>query len=180
MRIRLEATSVGIGPEKAVERTGILKNLPPHSAILNFFRAYLVSRQLVNPGYATVSMSTSLSMSVSVNAYAYICPNPVPVRYCLCPRPCSCLSQWAPYIYIYIYNSKAIYGGHGGSKLRRFQSPCAIFTIRANMKDRVGRLRRRKLGPPLTAIFGFTRWPEDLTPDIYRAHWSVYVHICVP
>ena len=35
------------------------------------------------------------------------------------------------------------------------------------MKDRVGRLRRRKLGPPLTAIFGFTRWPEDLTPDIY-------------
>ena len=52
---------------------------------------------------------------------------------------------------------EAKYGGHGGSKLRRFQSPCAIFTIRVNMKDRVGRLRRRKLGPPLAAIFGFTR-----------------------
>ena len=39
--------------------------------------------------------------------------------------------------------SEAKYGGHGGSKLRRFQSPCAIFTIRVNMKDRVGRLRRR-------------------------------------
>ena len=36
----------------------------------------------------------------------------------------------------------------GGSKLRRFQSPCAIFTIHVTMKDRVGRLRRRKLGPP--------------------------------
>ena len=53
--------------------------------------------------------------------------------------------------------SEAKYGGHGGSKLRRFQSPCAIFTIRVNMRDRVGRLRRRKLGPPLAAIFGFTR-----------------------
>ena len=71
------------------------------------------------------------------------------------------------HIYIYIWSeifrspdrakSEAKYGGHGGSKLRRFQSPCAIFTIRVNMKDRVGRLRRRKLGPPLTAIFGFTR-----------------------
>ena len=60
--------------------------------------------------------------------------------------------QWAPYIYIYIYmewdlsvtdraKSEAKYGGHGGSKLRRFQSPCAIFTIHVNMKDRVGRLR---------------------------------------
>ena len=37
--------------------------------------------------------------------------------------------------------SEAKYGGHGGSKLRRFQSPCAIFTIHVNMKDRVGRLR---------------------------------------
>ena len=64
------------------------------------------------------------------------------------------------YIYIYTYIWR-----HGGSKLRRFQSPCAIFTIRVNMKDRVGRLRRRKLEPPLAAIFGFTRWPEDLTPD---------------
>ena len=53
--------------------------------------------------------------------------------------------------------SEAKYGGHGGSKLRRFQSSCAIFTIHVNMKDRVGRLRRRKLGPPLAAIFGFTR-----------------------
>ena len=43
------------------------------------------------------------------------------------------------------------------------------------MKDRVGRLRRRKLGPPLAAIFGFTRWSEDLTPDIYRAHWRILV-----
>ena len=90
--------------------------------------------------------------------------------------------QWAPYVYIWseIFRSpdraksEAKYGGHGGSKLRRFQSPCAIFTIHVNMKDRVGRLRRRKLGPPLTAIFGFTRWPEDLTPDIYRAHWFTY------
>ena len=73
--------------------------------------------------------------------------------------------------------SEAKYGGHGGSKLRRFQSPCTIFTIRINMKDRVGRLRRRKLGPPLAAIFGFTRWPEDLTPDIYRAHWSRLVEL---
>ena len=40
------------------------------------------------------------------------------------------------------------------------------------MKDRVG--RRHKLGHPLAAIFGFTRWPEDLTPDIYRAHWGYY------
>ena len=55
-------------------------------------------------------------------------------------------------IYIYIYmewelpvtdraKSEAEYCGHGGSKLRRFQSPCAIFTIHVNMKDRVGRLR---------------------------------------
>ena len=44
--------------------------------------------------------------------------------------------------------SEVKYGGHGGSKLRRFQSPCSIFTIHVNMKDRVGRLRRRKLGPP--------------------------------
>ena len=89
------------------------------------------------------------------------------------------------HIYIYIWSeifrspdrakSEACkYGGHGGSKLRRFQSPCAIFTIRVNMKDRVGRLRRRKLGPPLAAIFGFTRWPEDLTTDIYRAHWDTH------
>ena len=70
-------------------------------------------------------------------------------------------------IYIYIWSeifrthdrakSEAKYGGHGDSKFRRFQSPCAIFTIRVNMKDRVGRLRRRKLWPPLAAIFGFTR-----------------------
>ena len=38
-------------------------------------------------------------------------------------------------------------GGHVGSKS----------LSRVNMKDRVGRLRRRKLGPPLAAIFGFTR-----------------------
>ena len=85
-----------------------------------------------------------------------------------------CQSRTVSSIYIYIYmewdlpvtdrtKSEAKYDGHGGSKLRRFQSPCAIFTIHVNMKDRVE--RRRKLGPPLTAIFGFTRWPEDLTPD---------------
>ena len=50
--------------------------------------------------------------------------------------------------------SEAKYGGHGGSTLRRFQSPCAIFTIHVNMKDRVGRLRRRKLGPPYLASLG--------------------------
>ena len=77
------------------------------------------------------------------------------------------ISELHIYIYIYIWSeifrspdrakSEAKYGGHGGSKLRRFQSPCAIFTIHVNMKDLVGRLGRRKLGPPLTAIFGFTR-----------------------
>ena len=50
MKIRLEATSVGIGPEKAVEWTGIEKS------ILNFFRAYLVPGQLVNHGYTTVHL----------------------------------------------------------------------------------------------------------------------------
>ena len=45
------------------------------------------------------------------------------------------------------------------------------------MKDREGRLRRRKLGPPLAAIFGFTRWLEDLTPDIYRAHWEALSYV---
>ena len=48
--MRLEATSVGIGTKKAVERTGIETFT---STILNFFHAYLVPRQLVNPGYAT-------------------------------------------------------------------------------------------------------------------------------
>ena len=62
------------------------------------------------------------------------------------------LSELHIYIYIYIYiyiwsenfrspnraKSEAKYGGHGGSKLRQFQSPCHIFTIRINMKDRVG------------------------------------------
>ena len=52
-------------------------------------------------------------------------------------------------------------------------SPPAEFLL-YNMKDRVGRLRWRKLGPPLAAIFHFTRWPEDLTPDIYRAHWWLF------
>ena len=61
-------------------------------------------------------------------------------------------------MYIYIWSeifrspdrvkSEAKYGGHGGSKLRPFESPCAIFTIHVNMKDRVGRLRRRMLGAP--------------------------------
>ena len=54
MRIRLEATSVGIGTEKAVERTGIEKCTYTLRQ-LEFFRAYLVPGQLVNPGYATVS-----------------------------------------------------------------------------------------------------------------------------
>ena len=52
MRIKLEATSVGIGTEKPLSGL-VLKNLPLRSAILNFFRAYLVPGQLVNPGYAT-------------------------------------------------------------------------------------------------------------------------------
>ena len=50
MQIRLEATSVGIRPEMAVEWTGIEKS------ILNFFHAYLVPRQLVNNGYTTVHL----------------------------------------------------------------------------------------------------------------------------
>ena len=52
MRIKLEATSVGIGTEKPLSGL-VLKNLPLRSAILNFFRAYLVPGQLVNPDYAT-------------------------------------------------------------------------------------------------------------------------------
>ena len=87
------------------------------------------------------------------------------------------------FIYIYIYikwdlpvtdraKNEAKYGGHGGCKLRRFQSPCAIFTIYTRKHERPRRdWDWRKLVPPLAAMFRFTRWPEDLTPDIYRAHW---------
>ena len=52
MRIRLEATSVGIGTEKAVERTGIEK-FTSTLRHLEFLLWYLVPGQLVNPGYAT-------------------------------------------------------------------------------------------------------------------------------
>ena len=58
MRIRLEATSVAITTEESL-RGLALKNLPPRSAILNFFRAYLVAGQLVNPDYATVLVYSS-------------------------------------------------------------------------------------------------------------------------
>ena len=51
---------------------------------------------------------------------------------------------------------------YGGSKLRRFQSPCAIFTIHVNMKDRIGRLRRRKLGPPSEL---YKDWNDTCKPN---------------
>ena len=80
-------------------------------------------------------------------------------------------TQWAPYIHMEWdlrvadgEKSEAKDGGHGDPKLRRSQSLCAIFTLRVNMKDRV------LTDVSLAAMFGFTRWPEDLTPDIYRAH----------
>ena len=55
MRLRLEATSVyiGIGPKKAVERTGI-QTFTSALRYLEFLPClYLLPGQLVNSGYAT-------------------------------------------------------------------------------------------------------------------------------
>ena len=87
-------------------------------------------------------------------------------------------------VYVCMYVWSEIYRSPTGQKVKpnmadmEALSYVAIFTIHVNMKDRVGWLRRRKLGPPLAAIFGFTRWPEDLTPDIYRAHWVRLINSC--
>ena len=51
-------------------------------------------------------------------------------------------------LYIYIWSeifrspSEAKYGGHGGSELRRFQSPYAVFHVYALHKNRVGGLKQ--------------------------------------
>ena len=83
------------------------------------------------------------------------------------PSSVNTVSSIYIYIYIYIYmewdlrvaDREKSEAKHGGPKLRRFQSPCAIFTIRVNMKDRVGRLRLTKV----RASIGCHVWLHSVT-----------------